>query len=70
MADVCERNGTGVVPAIQRALVNMVENGRLLQSFLFSGQRRTEKTSTDGGFDLSTSEGRTLLARAMVECSI
>ena len=35
-----------VQPSIQRALVNAVESGRLLQFYLFSGPRGTGKTST------------------------
>ena len=41
------RNIEGIVqPAIQRALINAVESGRLLQFYLFSGPRGTGKTST------------------------
>jgi len=35
-----------VQPAIQRALINAVESGRLIQFYLFSGPRGTGKTST------------------------
>lgn len=35
-----------IQPAIQRALINAVESGRLLQFYLFSGPRGTGKTST------------------------